>query len=134
MFAVLLPRPQGATLWVDNRQVALTKASRSTHVLRSSCGVILAQCCSRRSRKLLTESRAMMHGADVAELRSLSSNVGVAANHFLSTETCLSSMLGTIAWTGPDGDKFRADWHAEYRRALKGGRRSVVRCRGTASC
>lgn len=76
----------------------------------------------------------MMHGADVAELRSLSSNVGVAANHFLSTETCLSSMLGTIAWTGPDGDKFRADWHAEYRRALKGGRRSVVRCRGTASC
>ena len=61
---------------------------------------------------------AGMVGNDPAELRALAQAMRTAGQHLSTTWQTMDGRLGTAPWTGPDAERFRADWHQRLRPSL----------------
>src|SRR6478752_6070325 len=59
-----------------------------------------------------------MVGNDPAELRALAQAMRAAGQHLSTTWQTMDGRLGTAPWTGPDAERFRADWHQRLRPSL----------------
>lgn len=52
----------------------------------------------------------MFWGADTAQLTAFASSTGHRAGDLEARCAALSSLIGSVTWTGPDADEFRARW------------------------
>lgn len=59
-------------------------------------------------------------GADVEQLRGLSQDFSHHAADLEALTARLGSRISSVAWTGPDAQRFRAEWHDRLLRELKG--------------
>lgn len=58
-------------------------------------------------------------GADIQQLRQLSSQLNQKAGEIDSVLSTLTSQLGNTDWRGPDSEAFRNDWQSTHTNALK---------------
>ncbi|WP_396910864.1 WXG100 family type VII secretion target [Mycolicibacterium sp.] len=61
-------------------------------------------------------------GADVDQLRALARTLIQAADRLESSVASVTGTLSAVRWSGPDGERFRSQWHSESQAKL----RSVV--------
>lgn len=60
-----------------------------------------------------------MWGADVQQVRQLSSQLNQKAGEIESALQTLTSTLGNTQWEGPDATSFRNDWSGQHTSALR---------------
>jgi hypothetical protein len=53
-------------------------------------------------------------GADVEQLKTLSTKLQGGANEIEQQKNNLNNLLNTTEWTGPDADIFRQQWSGEH--------------------
>lgn len=58
-------------------------------------------------------------GADVDQLRQLSSQLNQKAGEIESVLSSLTAQLGNTDWRGPDSEAFRREWEGSHTNALK---------------
>lgn len=58
-------------------------------------------------------------GADIEQLRQLSSQLSQKAGEIDSVLSTLTAKLGGTEWRGPDADSFRREWESTHTNALK---------------
>lgn len=58
-------------------------------------------------------------GADVEQLRQLSSQLNQKSDEVDIVLSTLASQLGNIDWKGPDSEAFRHDWSSTHANALR---------------
>jgi hypothetical protein len=51
-----------------------------------------------------------MYGADINELRTLSTSLAKSGSSLKSVESTVNSLMQSAAWRGTDGDRFRSEW------------------------
>lgn len=58
-------------------------------------------------------------GADVEQLRALARTLTQAADRLESTTSQVTGRLSVTSWTGPDAERYRAQWHGESTAAVR---------------
>lgn len=58
-------------------------------------------------------------GADIEQLRQLSSQLNQKAGEIDNVLNTLIKQLGNIDWKGPDSETFRQDWSGTHANALR---------------
>ncbi len=59
-----------------------------------------------------------LYGADIAQLRALSKSMAQSGTRLRSVESNINALVGSAAWKGPDGEKFRSEWTSSLRPLL----------------
>lgn len=66
-----------------------------------------------------------IYGADVHELRDTAGELARGASALDGARTALTTRLSQSRWTGPDGDRFRAQWNGELTALLRSAQRGL---------
>lgn len=59
-----------------------------------------------------------LYGADIEQLRALSKSMAQSGTRLRSVESNINALVGSAAWKGPDGEKFRSEWTSSLRPLL----------------
>jgi len=71
-------------------------------------------------------------GADVEQLRSLSTELRHQSDELESIASRLSTRIEQVTWRGPDADRFRSDWQGSHLAALRRAVRLLQEAAGQA--